>query len=181
MNNEIKSTKSPIPILVIIILIFLTITQAANILNYFNLSNIDKENGLNYNGNIRYNTSMKLPNISYKIPSDFTDKSSKYAINGIYEKYNDQGFLISCKLNVAFVANYEGAKDLASGIAKFNKTTYKLVRINNIDWYNVNHNSFFNTNIYLTTYKKQILMYEFKGTESCIKYNDGIINSISIR
>lgn len=162
--------------LIFVFIIFIVLIVV--MMRYLNFSNVKKVNGQNYNGYIVYDTSKKLNGISYTLPNNFIDSSSKTAISAKYEAYDDKGFSILCKLNVAVVANYKGTEDLAKGMAKYNKTSYNLVTINNIDWYNLNYVSTLNYNIYLTTYKKKILMYEYSGTDSCLKFNNEIINSI---
>lgn len=71
-------------------------------------------------------------------------------------------------------------KDLAKGMANYHDTDYKLVNINNINWYNLKYESTLFHDIYLTTYKDDILMYDYQGTETCMPYSNQIINSIEI-
>lgn len=125
-------------------------------------------------------TSTRLNNISYTLPSVFKDHSTKVNINGEYQSKNENGFTITCDVNVQLIGNYEGTEDLAKGMANYHDTDYKLVNINNINWYNLKYESTLFHDIYLTTYKDDILMYDYQGTETCMPYSNQIINSIKI-
>lgn len=164
--------------IVVIVLVVLVLCNFNTISEFLYTIRIPKVNGQEYNGKIIYNTYEKLDDISYKLPSNFKDKSGEHTIIGSYEAKDENGYLIKCEFTIGIVANYKGTEDLAIGIANYSGTTYHPVIINKIQWYNINDDDY---SIYLTTYKNKILMYRYDGTPSCDSYNDEIINTVKIK
>lgn len=176
----IKDKKNNWGVVVIIIIFILVLTQINNIRSFFNFATEDRQNGLYYDGYIKYNQSVKLNNISYTLPTGFEDHSTKINISAKYKGKDKNGYTITCNVNVQVIGNYEGTEDLAKGMSNYHNTNYELVNVNNINWYNLKYESTLNKDIYLTTYKDNILMYEYSGTKSCMPYSTSIINSIKI-
>ena len=71
-------------------------------------------------------TSTRLNNISYTLPSVFKDHSKKVNINGDYQSKDENGFTITCDVNVQLIGNYEGTEDLLK--------EWQIIMIPTINW-----------------------------------------------